>query len=64
MHKGGSIGILLPNLEARIVVDGEGKGEIDAEEGQPGELWLRGPTIMKVRRCEICSMSVFYKVLT
>ncbi|KAJ7149875.1 AMP binding protein [Mycena crocata] len=44
-RKVGSIGILLPNLEARIVVDEEGK--IDAREGEPGELWLRGKTIMK-----------------
>ncbi|KDQ27621.1 hypothetical protein PLEOSDRAFT_1093294 [Pleurotus ostreatus PC15] len=45
--KVGSIGLLLPNLEARLVVDGEGDGLIDAEDGQPGELWLRGPSIMK-----------------
>lgn len=49
LRKVGSIGFLLPNLEARIVVDGEGDGNIDAEEGQPGEIWIRGPTIMKVR---------------
>jgi acyl-CoA synthetase (AMP-forming)/AMP-acid ligase II len=47
-HKIGSIGLLLPNLEARLVVDDS--GEIDAEEGQPGELWLRGSSVMKVRR--------------
>ncbi|KAJ8514441.1 hypothetical protein ONZ45_g7997 [Pleurotus djamor] len=47
IRKVGSIGPLLPNLEARLVVDGEGDGLIDAEPGQPGELWLRGPTIMK-----------------
>ncbi|KXN85310.1 putative 4-coumarate--CoA ligase 1 [Leucoagaricus sp. SymC.cos] len=46
-HKAGSIGVLLPNLEARLVVDSEGAGEIDAEEGQPGELWIRGPIVMK-----------------
>lgn len=46
-HKSGSIGVLLPNLETRLVVDGEGDGEIDAEEGQPGELWIRGPNVMK-----------------
>lgn len=43
-RKLGSVGLLLPNLEARLVVeDGQ-----DAKEGEPGELWLRGPTIMKV----------------
>ncbi|KAG5653509.1 hypothetical protein H0H81_012581 [Sphagnurus paluster] len=48
-RKVGSIGILLPNLEARLLVDGEGDGEgdVEAEEGQAGELWIRGPTIMK-----------------
>jgi len=48
-RKIGSIGVLLPNLEARLVVDGEGDGNIDAKPGQPGELWIRGPIIMKVR---------------
>ncbi|KAF8070775.1 AMP binding protein [Lyophyllum atratum] len=47
LQKAGSIGILLPNLEARVVVDGEGAGLVDAHEGEPGELWIRGPTIMK-----------------
>jgi 4-coumarate--CoA ligase len=47
-RKMGSIGLLLPNLEARIVV-AEGNGDTDVEEGQPGELWIRGPTVMKVR---------------
>ena len=46
--KVGSIGFLLPNLEARLLVDGDGNGEIEAGEGEAGELWLRGPTIMKV----------------
>lgn len=48
MSKVGSIGTLMPNLEARIIADGEGKEVTDAAEGEPGELWLRGPTIMKV----------------
>ncbi|KAJ6558413.1 hypothetical protein DFH09DRAFT_529695, partial [Mycena vulgaris] len=43
--KMGSIGILLPNLEARLVEDDD--GNIDAAEGQPGELWVRGKTVMK-----------------
>ena len=38
-----SVGLLLPNLEARLMLD----DERDAEPGQPGELWLRGPTRMK-----------------
>lgn len=42
-RKMGSIGLLLPNLEARLVTD-DGK---DAKNGEPGELWMRGPTIMK-----------------
>ncbi|KAI0058399.1 AMP binding protein [Artomyces pyxidatus] len=42
-RKVGSIGILLPNLEARLVVDDES----DAKEGEPGELWVRGPVVMK-----------------
>ncbi|KAJ7109643.1 AMP binding protein [Mycena crocata] len=44
-RKMGSIGQLLPNLEARLVDDED--GEVDAEEGRPGELWIRGPTVMK-----------------
>ncbi|KAJ8076858.1 hypothetical protein PM082_001281 [Marasmius tenuissimus] len=47
VRKIGSIGTLLPNLEARLVADDEGDHIIDAAEGQPGELWVRGPTIMK-----------------
>ncbi|KIP05228.1 hypothetical protein PHLGIDRAFT_30994 [Phlebiopsis gigantea 11061_1 CR5-6] len=43
MRKIGSIGPLLPNLEARLVNDDVD----DAAVGQPGELWLRGPSIMK-----------------
>ncbi|KAG6872981.1 hypothetical protein C0995_004520 [Termitomyces sp. Mi166 len=46
LHKPGSIGLLLPNLEARIV-DPDSNIDADAEEGQPGELWLRGRTVMK-----------------
>jgi acyl-CoA synthetase (AMP-forming)/AMP-acid ligase II len=49
-RKVGSIGSLLPTFKARLVEDDDGK--VDAEEGQPGELWLQGPTIMKVRRRE------------
>ncbi|KAG6816577.1 hypothetical protein H0H87_004877 [Tephrocybe sp. NHM501043] len=47
VRKVGSIGILLPNLEARLLVDGDGNGDVEAKEGEPGELWVRGPTVMK-----------------
>ncbi|KAJ7060929.1 hypothetical protein C8F01DRAFT_1291039 [Mycena amicta] len=53
-RKAGSVGSLVPNLEVRLVVcvsvDGAGASStanLDAEPGQPGELWVRGPTIMK-----------------
>jgi acyl-CoA synthetase (AMP-forming)/AMP-acid ligase II len=45
-RKVGSIGYLLPNLKARLVEDED--GEVDAEEGKPGELWIHGKTVMKV----------------
>src|ERR1700761_3988568 len=47
-RKMGSIGPLLPNLEARLVADAGGTA-VEAEEGSPGELWIRGPSVMKVR---------------
>ncbi|KAI0262550.1 hypothetical protein BC834DRAFT_828774 [Gloeopeniophorella convolvens] len=46
IRKVGSIGALLPNLEARLVASDDGE-IIDAARGQPGELWVRGPTVMK-----------------
>ncbi|KAJ7196467.1 AMP binding protein [Mycena pura] len=45
-RKMGSIGPLLPNLEARLVDDAGGTA-VEAEEGSPGELWIRGPSVMK-----------------
>lgn len=42
-EKVGSVGFLLPNLEARLVDE----DEQDVKEGEAGELWLRGPSIMK-----------------
>ncbi|KAJ1337075.1 hypothetical protein BSLG_006835 [Batrachochytrium salamandrivorans] len=36
----GSVGFLVPSMEARIV-------DVDTGKGQPGELWLRGPNVMK-----------------
>ncbi|KAF7360140.1 4-coumarate--CoA ligase-like 7 [Mycena venus] len=44
-RKMGTIGLLMPNLEARLVDDDD--GDVDAEEGKPGELWIRGPSVMK-----------------
>ncbi|KAH9048035.1 AMP binding protein [Lactarius hengduanensis] len=46
VRKVGSIGILLPNLEARLIASDE-DNVIDAAPGEPGELWVRGPTVMK-----------------
>ena len=46
LRKIGSIGILLPNLEARLVANDE-NNITDAAQGEPGELWVRGPTVMK-----------------
>ncbi|HEV2811904.1 MAG TPA: 4-coumarate--CoA ligase family protein [Solirubrobacteraceae bacterium] len=43
-HKPGTIGPVLPNMECRIVDPETGE---DAEEGGRGELWMRGPNIMK-----------------
>lgn len=40
----GSIGILLANLEARLVDD----AEVDVPIGERGELWLRGSNVMWV----------------
>jgi 4-coumarate--CoA ligase len=45
-RKIGSIGILLPNLEARLIA-GDEDNIIDAAPGEPGELWVRGPIVMK-----------------
>ena len=44
LAKAGSVGTLVPNLEARLI----GGGGVDVNLGEPGELWLRGPTVMKV----------------
>ena len=46
LRKIGSVGILLPNLEARLIASGE-DNIIDAAPGEPGELWVRGPIVMK-----------------
>jgi 4-coumarate--CoA ligase len=46
LRKIGSIGVLLPNLEARLVANDDDT-IADAAPGEPGELWVRGPTVMK-----------------
>lgn len=47
--KVGSVGVLVPNLEARLVKKVTEQGEVvDSDQGEPGEMWVRGPTIMKV----------------
>ncbi|KAJ3829638.1 AMP binding protein [Lentinula raphanica] len=51
--KYGSIGYLLPNLEARLVSDDKDGQAVtddevtDAQEGERGEVWIRGRSIMK-----------------
>ena len=40
----GSIGALVPNTEARLVDPQTGE---DAPEGEDGEIWIRGPQVMK-----------------
>lgn len=42
--KPGSIGVTLPNMECRIVDVESGE---DAPQGERGELWMRGPNVMK-----------------
>jgi acyl-CoA synthetase (AMP-forming)/AMP-acid ligase II len=39
----GTVGLLAPSMQARLVDLATGE---DAEPGQPGELWLRGPNVM------------------
>ncbi|KAF9514722.1 hypothetical protein BS47DRAFT_1451228, partial [Hydnum rufescens UP504] len=45
MRKVGSVGWLLPNLQARLVDDDE--NDIKPGPENRGELWVRGPTVMK-----------------
>ncbi|KAH6642754.1 4-coumarate-CoA ligase [Boeremia exigua] len=42
-HIRGTVGRLLPNMQMRVV-DAQGA---DVERGTPGELWIRGPNIMR-----------------
>ncbi|MEM6959753.1 MAG: AMP-binding protein, partial [Myxococcota bacterium] len=41
-YRAGSVGTLIPNTEARLVMDGK-----DVGRGERGELWVRGPQVMK-----------------
>ncbi|CCG01244.1 4-coumarate--CoA ligase family protein [Blastococcus saxobsidens] len=40
----GSVGFAVPNTECRLIDPGTGQ---DAAEGERGELWIRGPQVMK-----------------
>ncbi|KAJ7912038.1 AMP binding protein [Mycena leptocephala] len=53
--KVGSVGKLLPHMEARIIHDEE--GAVEAELGKPGELWVHGKTVMKVRNDAVAPFS-------
>jgi acyl-CoA synthetase (AMP-forming)/AMP-acid ligase II len=44
MRDPGSIGPLVPNTQARLVDPGDGT---DVAGGEPGELWVRGPQVMR-----------------
>lgn len=44
IHKYSSIGLLAPNMEAKVVNWDTGSFQAP---GNTGELWLRGPSIMK-----------------
>ena len=45
--KGSTVGPLLPNLEARLIVESDEGLLTDAKAGERGELWVRGPIVMK-----------------
>jgi 4-coumarate--CoA ligase len=40
-----SVGEMLAECEAKIVLDNEGK--VEAKQGERGEIWVRGPNVMK-----------------
>ena len=43
-ERSGTVGLLMPSLEQRIIDPESGK---DVPIGQPGEVWVRGPNVMK-----------------
>jgi 4-coumarate--CoA ligase len=48
VDKVGSIGWLLPNVQARLVDEQDDGKTVDVGSGAPGELWVRGANVMKV----------------
>ena len=52
-RKVGTCGKQLPNLDIRLIADGP--WDKDAKDGEPGEIWVRGPTVMKVRCSNECN---------
>ena len=43
-ERAGAVGLLMPSMECRIIDPETGT---DVVEGQPGEVWVRGPNVMK-----------------
>jgi len=43
-ERSGTVGQLMPSIEMRIIDPGSGN---DVPTGQPGEVWVRGPNVMK-----------------
>ena len=43
-ERAGTVGLLMPSMECRIIDPEKGT---DVVEGQPGEVWVRGPNVMK-----------------
>lgn len=41
----GGVGVLLPNCEAKIVLDDE--GSVEAPRGERGEIWIRAPSVVR-----------------
>merc|ERR1719329_360918 len=43
--KAGAVGLLLPNLELKLINPDDGQAITDRN--QPGEMWIRGPSVMQ-----------------